>query len=328
MKRALISAVIVIFLSPIYAATGSAQGPVSMGIEEEKVSFDLGADVGSLSGYTRYNIKFPINETSNGLLVLEGESELEFPIDSYIGGLTASLGKRGHWSLGLSIFKNMTEDTGKTTDIDLLTVQDQKTGEIERGWIIYSESDTDMDAFLMDLTGKFYIIKRAKTSLGLVAGYRYQSFSFEVSNVAQEDAWGGYIFVPGKAATYDITYSVPCGGIAFDIRPSGRFSMNLSAAYGWAFAEDEDDHILRSKRSTSKADGPFYSLKAEGRLSLSSRLYLLTAFEYLKIDTDGTQNQTWYATTSEAPAGTTYSGIDYRAVSEQLYLWVGMRYTF
>lgn len=325
--RAIVLITIITVLS-CFPYIGLSQVSAPKAPAEEPLSFSLGVNFGILSGSTLYNIKFPINEPVNGYTILDGESELEFPIDSVIGGATASLGRSDHWSVNLSLSKNITQDTGKTTDIDILTIEDTRTGVIKRGWIIYSESDTDMDAFLMDLTGKFFLIKRMKTSLGLVAGYRYQSFSFEVSNVSQENAWGGYIFVPGRAVTYKITYSIPYGGIAFDIRPSGRFTINLSATYGWAFAEDEDDHILRSKKSTAESDGPFYSLKALGNLSLSRRLSLQMALEYLRIETEGTETQTWYATTSEAPAGTTYSGIDYKAESQQLYLWAGLRYSF
>ena len=34
-----------------------------------------------------------------------GESELEFPLDSYIGGVSASLGEEGVWSIDLSFAK-------------------------------------------------------------------------------------------------------------------------------------------------------------------------------------------------------------------------------
>lgn len=319
MKKALVSVVIVTFLSLIYSGTGLA---------EEPVSFSLGANIGYLSGNTLYHITIPINEVVSGLLVTYGESELEFPLDSAIGGVAASLGKKGIWSLDLSVSKNLTKDTGKTKDSDWLTVVDIRTGETERGLIIYSESDTDMDAFQLDISGKYYFLKRERTSLGIIAGYRYQNFSFDISDLEQIDAWGGYNFVPGKVATYEITYNIPYGGVAFDLRPSNRFSLNFSGAIGWASAEDEDNHILRSKRSTSKSDGPFYLLKAQGNLSLSHRLFLQMALEYLRIDTDGTQDQIRYANTSEGPAGTIGTDIDYSAESDQLYLWAGIRFIF
>ncbi len=328
MKKAIVLITIITVLS-FFSDIGFAQVPATKDQAEEQVSFGLGVNLGLLTGSTLYNIKFPINETANGITLLEGESELEFPLDSAIGVITASLGKKGHWSIDLSLSKNIKEDTGKTPDYDILTIQDTKTGMTERGWVIYSESDTDMDAFLMDLTGKFYIIKRPRISLGLAAGYRYQSFSFEVSNVEQESIWPEYTgYKAGKAATYEITYSIPYAGAALDWRPSSRFSMNFSFAYGWAFAEDEDDHILRSKKSTAKSDGPYYSIKADGNISLSRRLSILLGLEYLRIETEGTQDQIRYANTSEGPAGTIGTDFDYNAISEQLYLWLGMRYSF
>lgn len=318
MKKTLASLVILTFLF-CFGKTGLAQEPVSL---------NLGADVGYLTGYSLYHITFPINEPANGFFITDGESELEFPLDSTVGGVSASLDQKGVWSIDLSLSKNITEKTGKMKDSDWITFRDLSTGEIERGLIIYSESDTDMDALFLDISGRYYLLKKVKTSLGIIIGYRYQNLSFDISNLDQIDTLGGHDFIPGKVATYEVIYNIPYGGMAFDIRPSSKFSLNFIGTYGLASADDKDDHILRSKRSTSESDGPFYSFKAKGNLSLSQRLSVQVALEYLKIETDGKQTQTWYATTREAPAGTTISDIDYRAESEQLYLWAGIRYIF
>jgi len=318
MKRAWVSLVIVALLS----CSGKRC------LAEEPLSFNLEADIGYLSGYTLYHITIPINESVDGYFVINGESELEFPIDSAIGRIIASLGKKDLWSIDLSLSRNITGETGKTKDTDLLTVRDEGRGEIKRGWIFYSESDTEMNALLVDLNGRYYFLKRGLISLGGILGYRYQRLSFDISNVDQLDALGDRIFIPGKALTYEITYDIPYGGLALEIMPSRRFSLHLLGTYGRASADDEDDHILRSKRATADADGPFYSFHARGEISLTQRLSLIAFLEYLKIDTDGTQTQTWYATTEEAPAGTTITGINYSAETEQLYLLAGIRYLF
>lgn len=325
MKRVLVSAVIASVLS-FFISTVFAEVRTPEAQTEEPVSFSLGVDAGNLSGYTLYNIKFPLLKP-----FIEGESELEFPLDSWIGSLNASLGKKGLWSIDLSLSKNLTGDTGKMKDSDWMTVgygYKWYTGNT-REKVIYSESDTEMDAFMLDLSGRYYFLKREHVSLGPIGGYRYQNLSFDISNLVQTSILPGYTgSVSGKVGTYEITYSIPYGGIALDLRPSNRFSINLSAAYGWAFAEDEDDHILRSKRSTAESDGPFYSIKALGTLSLTQRLFLILALEYLKMDTDGKQTQTFYATTSEAVAGTTLSNINYSAKSEQTYIWAGIKLRF
>jgi hypothetical protein len=340
MKRVLVSAVIASVLS-FFISTVFAEVRTPEAQTEEPVSFSLGANIGRLSGNTQYRITFStpylidFYGTYYGYYTYygqygEGASELVFPLDSWIGILNASLGKKGLWSIDLSLSKNLTGDTGKMEDSDFEPVYVWSTDEFTQRKTIYSEWDTEMDAFMLDLSGRYYFLRKEHISLGAIGGYRYQNLSFEINNGYQKSLIGWYspVYFSGKVMTYEITYSIPYGGIALDLRPSNRFSINLSAAYGWAFAEDEDDHILRSKRSTAESDGPFYSLKALGTLSLTQRLFLLLALEYLKMDTDGKQTQTWYATTSEAAAGTTLSNINYSAKSEQTYFWAGIKLRF
>lgn len=308
-----------------------------VGLSEERVSFKVGADVGYLSGYTLFYIIY-IPAGPEDYPFTSAESELEYPLDSVIAGLNASLGMRNIWLLDLSLSKNLTRDTGKTKDSDFLTVgygYVWKTGN-KREKLIYSESDTDMDVSLLDLNGRYYFLRRMAVSLGLIGGYRYQYLSFDISNVNQwsplyhslglSDPYEAY--VPGKVSTYKITYRIPYAGLTLDLRPSTMFSLNLRGALGQASAKDEGDWILRKKQLNAEAEGPFYLFGAKGNLSLSRRLSLQMAIEYLKIDTDGTQDQTWYETTEEAVAGAIITGIDYKAESEQLYLWGGVRYIF
>lgn len=371
MKKSLVPVVIVIYLSLIHPfiasaieptrqeiTTGNTRGgglwqelqhiePARQEITTGKVSFSLGADVGYLSGYSLYHITFDApyliknNDgtysgyyTINGQLG-KGESELEFPLDSYVGKVNASLGEKNVWSIDLSLAKNLTKNTGKMKDSDWEPVYVWSSGQKIQEKTIYSESDTDMNALFFDLVGKYYFLSEVSASdaigsLGVIGGYRYQNLAFDVSNVNQWSPIGIYspVYVSGKVLTYEITYNIPYAGVVLDWRSSGKFSLNLLGAYGKAYSKDEDDHILRSKKSTAKADGPFYSLKAQGAISLSQKLSLLLALEYLKIDVKGKQKQVWYATTSEATAGTTITDIDYSAKSEQTYIWTGIRYTF
>lgn len=370
MRKSLVAVVIVIYLSFIYPFIASAIEPMREtttgktkggGLWQElqhkesarqeitigKVSFSLGADVGYLSGYTLYHITFDApyliknNDgsysgyyTINGRLG-KGESELEFPLDSYVGGVNASLGKKSVWSIDLSLAKNLTKNTGKMKDSDWEPVYVLSSGQKIQEKTVYSESDTDMDALFFDVIGKYYFLREengsdAIGSVGVIGGYRYQNLSFDISNVNQWSPIGIYssVYVGGKVLTYEITYHIPYAGVVLNWNSPGKFSLDLLGAYGRAYSKDEDDHILRSKRSTAKADGPFYSVKAQGAVSLSRKLSLLLALEYLNIEVKGKQKQVWYATTSEATAGTTITGIDYSAKSEQAYAWTGLQYRF
>lgn len=322
MKRFFISITIVtsLFFS---LKTSFAGETASRTLTSDKVSFGIGVKTGYLYGDTRYHITFPLYEEG----FTTGESELKFPLNSFLGGLNASIGKRGVWSVDLSILKNLTEDTGKTKDSDWLTYS--PTFETVK-WS-YAEADTDMDALLIDISGKYYIFKGGHTSLGLIGGYRYQNLSFDISNASMESpvGWFPREDLPGKVSTYEITYSLPYGGLAFDLKASEQFSLNLKTLYGKAYAKDEDDHILRTKRSTSDADGKFYLLRADGNITVRKNLSIIVALEYLKIDVDGVQTQTWYGTTAgEPPAGTTIGNIDYWAKTEQTYIYAGIRYIF
>jgi len=316
--------VLMTFFSVLFCSLNTALATEAVPQERtaDKVSFNLGGHLGYLSGDTRYHFTFP--GVIEGLRV--GESELEFPLDSMVGGINASIGKRGLWSIDLSLSKNLTEDTGKMKDSDWLTYSPTA----QKVKFSYAEADTEMDALLLDISGRYYFIKGKDISLALVGGYRYQDLSFDISDGWMESpvGWFPRENLPGKILTYDITYKIPYGGFAIDILPSGRFLLNIQGLYGKAYAEDEDDHLLRSKRANAESDGDFYSLKAGGNLFLSNRLSIQISLEYLKIDTSGSQTQTWYATTEEAPAGTTITDIDYWAKSEEFYFLTGIRYSF
>lgn len=346
MKKSLVAVVIVICLSLIHPFMAAAIEPARQEITDEGLFFSIGADVGYLEGYTLYHIAFDApyliktGGTYSGYYTINGKlgrgaSELEFPLDSYVGKVNASLGKKSVWSIDLSLAKNLTKETGKMKDSDWEPVYIWSTGERVQEKTIYSESDTEMNALFFDLIGKYYFFSEAGSSgvagsIGVVGGYKYQNLSFDISNVNQWSPIGIYspVYVRGKALTYEITYHIPYAGLAVDWSSPDKFSLNLLGAYGKAYSKDEDDHILRSKRSTAKADGPFYSLKAEGSVSLSRKLALILALEYLKIDVKGKQKQVWYATTSEATAGTTITDIDYSARSEQTSIRTGIRYIF
>lgn len=290
------------------------------------IYFSLGAEAGMLSGSNLYHITVPVNEMSGGVLIESVESELEFPLNSAVGGLNMSLGKKEKWSVDASFRINLTRNTGKTLDSDWFTANGV------RDLFVYSESDTDMKhAYLLDARASYFIVSEGNIRIGPVAGYKYQDFAFDVENLFQTDLSTGYVMaIPGTVATYDVTYGMPYAGIALDLRPDDfdSFALKLTGIFGWAFTEDKDDHILRSKMSVSEADGPFYEIDAVGDFTLSERLAFYLSLEYLKLKAQGTQTQTFYATTTEAVAGTTFSGIDYYAESTQLSALAGLRWTW
>lgn len=279
--------------------------------------------VGYLQGHTRYRIHFPVYEGESSRLL----SELEFPMDSAIAGIGVSLGRKDIWNLGFSITTNVTEDTGKMKDSDWFDENPATKS-------LYSESDTKMDILLIDVGGTFNVLQRDKTSLDVMIGYRYQNMDFENRNLNQVCltevgcAVGGSGSVSGKVLAYKMTYQIPYGGLAVVLRPSTRVAVRLAGALGRAYGKDEDDHILRGKKSSAEADGPFYLLKGEGQFAISNKMFLDAGLEYLKIDAEGKQNQVCYTATPGCPFGEGTAGIDYKAQSEQTTVKVGLRYVW
>ena len=317
------------------ARGGWLTGPVEEPPREARpVSWELGARLGYWSGDTLYRITFPLD-----FPYVEGESELVFPVDAVVGGVEAALIRQRRWALRALLVTNLTRDTGKMKDSDWITLGYGRTWNTgnAREKIVYSESDTEMGALLLDLHGTFYVLRRAAVALGIVGGYRYQRLDFEVSNVEQwcplcrtlgtSDPYA--VSVEGRVLTYEIAYDIPYGGVTVDLQASPRFALAFLGAYGRAYTEDVDDHLLRTKRSTAEAQGPFYLLQAVGQYAFSPRLKLHGAVSYTKVVADGTQKQVWYgATPGEPPQGTVITGIDYRAESQQSSVWIVLVYVF
>lgn len=302
---------------------GQYAGGVQASAVQKKVQdesgpfFSLEPQVVMLAGYTRYQIYWGGRKLS----------ELEFPMDSALVGIGASIGKKGSWEVGAHIGTNFTEDTGKMKDSDWLD-NDPSTKSV------YSESDISMNAFFMDLSGKFVFFSRRATALAANVGYKYQKLDFDVSNTNQwcltaagcTELGSGYS--PGKTLTYEMTWQIPYAGLSIDAYMGPRFSLVFLGAAGWAYGRDEDDHVLRGKRSSAASDGPYYALRGEGRFTLTQQLFLDVGAEYLKIDAKGKQNQVCYAAMPGCPQLTGYTGIDYKAKSEQTTVRVGLKYVW
>lgn len=302
---------------------GRAQASAVQKRADEPDFFSLEQRVGYLFGHTLYQIRYPLYVGESSRLL----SELKFPMDASLAGVSASFGRIDVWDLGVAIATNISKDTGKMKDSDWMDVNPATKS-------VYSESDTKMDAILVDVVGKFNVLRRETTTLGVMVGYRDDDLKFEARNVNQvcltETGCSelGSAFVPGKVLTYKMTYKIPYGGLALILRPSPRASVNLTGALGRAYAKDEDNHVLRGKRASAESEGPYYSLKAEGRFTLTPQLLLTVGAEYLVIDAEGKQNQVCYTPTPRCPFGEGTTGIDYKAKSEQTTATVGLRYVW
>lgn len=304
--------IIFIMLFVFTAAMGRAYGKTDLTVEP---------NIGRLFGYTSYHISVP------GVA-----SELEWPVSSTIAGLHSSVNVDNKLAFGVTLRKNLDTETGKMKDSDWLNSVWFDNYFITNGFI-YSESDTEMEMLDIDFRGKYTFQYSKDINIGLMAGFRRQEFSFKANNVIQQ-SWNipplaPYISSPGLSIKYDVRYSIPYIGAGFNSKIGEKTEFDLSAQLGYVNATDEDDHVLRYKKSTGDCTGSSVGLSGNLVYNLSPKAFIKLDSEYLYINADGKQTQTWYANKpGEPPQGTTITDIDLKIKSFQGFttIGVGMRF--
>jgi len=220
--------------------------------------------------------------------------------------------------------KNLDNGSGKVEDSDWMTndIDVIEVGSAHPGKDLYSESDMQLKADIIELRAVFSRDIGSKASIGPMAGFKYQKFSYDISNVNQV-GYGPYntptytVSVPGLVGTYEVAYDIFYVGISGDFKSGEVFTATAQAAIApFAQAEDRDDHILRSKLSTCTAAGIAYFLSLGAQWKLSRVWTTGITGEYLNISTEGTQHQYFYGGSLR---GTAYDIAD-KITSQQLSL--------
>ncbi len=288
--------------------------------------FDVSVGLGELSGHTTYQIGGTYSTPSGSGELHFPISELEFPLDVYMVSLGASVGFTEKLKLSASVKKNITGDAGKMKDSDWGYYYLAVGSPAEQGTLdIYSESDADLDALIVDVNARYRIYRGFFMGLG----YIYQNFDYEISNLDQWYPSSNYYFgvdfphdrVSGTILTYEVTYSIPYIEIVFMGKATDTFTVETSLGYSPIVkVEDEDQHLLRSKVNKGDCDGSaiFFSLK--GRYDFFKNWFLTLEFDYVKIEADGK---------SEASFSGVYDHtIDLEIESQQLFAGIAVGYAF
>ena len=319
-----IAACLVLSLSPpAFAAASFARQPGE---------YQFGFGLGYLTGSTLYHISS--YDATGGI-----ESELEFPLNTVLFSLEGgyvSKNRKGQdaFKIGLQWSMNIGNGSGKLKDSDWLS------GAVETspppnglgfpahpGLDIYSESEIDLKANIFDLRASYNFWPSTGLSLGPMGGLLYQNFQYDASNVKQV-GYGPYApgytgSSSGLVLTYEVTYTIPYLGIHSEMLLGRSFQAILDLGYSpLAAAEDEDDHVRRGKRPTGSTLGNAYLATLTAQWDMEDNDFFLMRGQYLKIDTSGTQTQTWYRAPNSdgVPAGYTITGIDDKITSQQISL--------
>ncbi len=265
------------------------------------LGFDFACQLGYayLDGDTTYK-----TTTSDG-----SQSELEFPLAvDLIGGRVDVAYNEPSFSYYSPKFLWSFELYGDVSNSGELKDRDWIAGDGEEGLDVYSVSPVKMNARVADMSLLWNVWVNEGAAFGLVFGYRYHKFEYLAYDTNQE-GYGIYAltstdYYPGATLRYYVKYSMPYVGFSWNTRMGERLYLDGRMLYSpWVNVDDEDDHLLRYKRSKTDADGDAFLMSLHGRYAMFSGWFVDLGLEYGTVDADGIQHQEFY----DGPnVGTTY----------------------
>ncbi len=267
----------------------------------ERPKVDLRLGIGMLRGDTTYQIGGKIDSPLGSSEVHFPLSELKFPLDVYMASVGGSIEFAEKWKVNASVKKNINSDAGKMEDSDwgiwyLDSELPHMPGYSPDSLDIYSESDADLDALIMNINLLYKFYEKSNWSFSAGLGYIHQNFDYEVSNLVQwypsyYDYFGvdlGHDYVNGVVLTYEVIYSIPYIELATEFKIKDKFSVGASIGYSpFVNVKDEDNLILRSKISKGDCDGNAILLSLDGQYNLTESWFLTLLFNYTTVDADG-----------------------------------------
>jgi hypothetical protein len=260
----------------------------------------ISAGLGLLKGETTYQIGGSFESVEGNGRAWFPISELVFPLDIFTAVLDAKFNLSEKWELVAGIQKNITKESGKMKDSDWLTAPNSLD--------VYSESDAEADALIIDIAAKYYFGRKAyensRISFFIGGKYIYQNYDFDVYDLTQwypSQPNEPYDYVSGKVLTYEVTQHIPAVILGTEIFTKHNFRMDAYFGYSpYVTVEDKDNHILRSKISKAECDGDATLISLSGSYKFLPGWTVDIGFEYLSIDTEGRQKQyidgVYYAT--------------------------------
>ncbi len=289
--------------------------------------FSLSAGMGMMRGHTTYQIggKYTAPDESGELHF--PISKLKFPVDINMMLFETGIQFIEKLKTDITFQKNLTKKTGKMRDYDWGVPFENPVNSGTYYWYgpdhldIYSESKTEIRALIFDLDILYRLPafnQRRSSSVeyrffaGL--GYLYQRYEFQCRLIRQWDyreANPDPLDAAGDGSvglTYDIVTHIPYLKINADILFNKIFTINAGIGYSpYVKSEDEDNHILRSKRSYGKSGGDALLFSVGGKVDIIKSLFIRLQFDYLSLNTEGKQKQyidgSWSATIDQKNSG-------------------------
>jgi hypothetical protein len=291
-----------------------------------EISHTVKADLVSLWGESSYEISFP-----------EGTSRLEWPMDMRALGAAYVFDYHDLFEVDLSV---VTNPWGKRSDFmkdyDWIDESFYSGRPPHEGVDVFSQSALDSRIFMVNADARLFFYSYNPVSLALLAGYNYSELDYRAYNTMQV-GYGSWQDQSDMINGPTITYALEMTSIAlgmscrFDI--SEVLTMTMDASYlPYVQADDEDNHIRRSRVSFSECTGTGTELSLRTRFNLYKEWNLYTQCIRQHISTSGDQTQYWYgddpATANFDDTGSAFSNIDADIDQEtfQIALGIGCRF--
>lgn len=276
---------------------------------------DVGLRTGYMSGYNSFDLNHHV-------------SELKYPFDIYLGGVTVSLGHK-RTSLNLELSGSLFNDPNRGWNMEDKDWDDD--GDLES----YTKSKSSMNAVIGDVNLRYnfldYTLQKNETDedssklkfeLGGLLGYRYQRYRYRMHGAYQivEGAGTGDVGEDVLVLVYQVTYHLPYIGLSAKIG-NDRLGFSLSGKYGFsASADDIDQHVGgATTRANYKKNPNVFMADVSAYWKFSKNWQVNTGVDIALIRIDGKLHEENYD-----PNWNLDQNIDTR----QFIYWVGFGYRF
>ena len=252
-------------------------------------------EIEAVSSYGTGDIAYEISASSLRNTV---RSRLEFPLDGLYLGANANYNIGAQFcgvqnlTFGFKFLTNVTDPDEDMNDFDWWN--GKLVGD--------TESEAEASSYILDFSLQGDLVYRPDFVFSGIVGFRYESYEFDIYGVNGYylppigDGSDVFLSLDNHVLAYEMTHSWFYGGIEGRVIITDSLVAEGSGVIGVGFVDDQDDHILREKISTSEYIS--ISSKLTGYLiwylvppDASMRFYLKAGGEIYTMYGEGEQDQ-------------------------------------
>jgi len=266
-----------------------------------------------------------------------GKSSLKWPIDVKTAGASLLLSGDNIMEVEIGLIAEPWRDNAAPMkDYDYIDESLYPGKSAHEGVDIYSESTLDSKALILSIRSRVFPFRTRYLSAGVSAGYEYQEFDYRAYDTRQVGfgPWSDQsTVVSGPVSFYTVDYDIFSLGLVARSAIDDVVTITLDASIlPIVMTDDEDEHLRRSRVSTSSCDGYGFMSSLSTDFRVSEKWSISTLCGLSRIHTDGHTTQYWYgddpATLHFNDTGQKISGIDTKIDQNTFRVAIGATYRF